>query len=1332
MIINVVKIKDECLSNIYLKDVVYMKLKKIIVIIIAIALFYSTMPQICEVNAMENASTDIKIKNVSIGGFWATYHMAAVTEGGDLYCWGFNEYGQVGNGTTIDQTKPEKVLSNVKDVELGLLSSAAITEEGDLYCWGEDYNDEGVGGAIILKPEKVLSNVKDVELGQLYIAAITEEGDLYCWGANSYGQIGNGTTITQITPVKVLSNVKSVSLGATHSAAITEEGDLYCWGANENGQVGDGTNIDRLTPEKIMSNVKSVSLHAANSAAITEEGDLYCWGLNKDGQIGDGKEISSNPFIQKNQNVPLKVLSNVKEVSIGGMGTGVDIHSAAVTEEGDLYCWGANENGQAGNEKNMDQSTPEKIMSNVKSVSLGKYNYNGMAITEEDDLYCWGYNENGQVGNGTKTRQNTPVKILSNIKSAFSYGYNSTALTKDGELYCWGYNRQGQVGDGTYTERNVPVKIFGKEAIDIQFGKDKFSFGKAIEGTAGETVETLLLLDSALYEIEDLQIDVEDKNIADIKTVNIGAGGYITSGNEKIATIYLDLKSEGTTNIVITVLDGTKKIFPINVRKSNYEIKLYSEVSAMIVGEGKAIGAAVQLENNGTVIEDFASFSIISSDTDIVKVDNIRNKSDGTYFDINGIKEGTAKLTITELNTGQVYSSTVHVNAGILTYNAEALPKYYDHKYEYNGYIGGMFIDSFESYKKNNDKMSVSFNVYNTMNIVGTVDVYDSEGILYDTVEIKRFNKGYVTSLKDTAISGGWLIADLFSRNIFTYKQNSYSEETRIRDIEVPIGGHIEITNDPIYSNTCALYNSTEFVVDSILLFGGVLDLTANTKKEVSQKAADNVVKRFVKSYVDAIKGNTSQEKVANLGRMFVEKLRDKAAKKILKSGIEGNIASFVDEGKVILKECNIDIDKIIIQCAGDIGVSIGESTLKKAMGPFGDVLNGMFTFSEYVDYSTFFVNICKKHDLSSLNIYFDNKDGALCDNGVSIKSINDGRWLSENNFVMHSIVLSNENDLSSVTKNALDEISNDYIVRNVYLERDGKISQPGQNVQVTIPIPDDYEPSKCKVYWIQDDGTLTEMATTISDGVISFNTNHFSYYAIVQMKEDPTYEPSVTQPPELMPTLKPSDEPTVAPTETPIIVPTIMPSETPTSKPTVIPTITPSAEPTEEPQKTPTETPTIMPTSSPAAEPTEEPNQSNKPYVPTQVPTPPQENAGNNPTGGNINNVLDISKTDIGTQTETQPTDANKKQTTDSIVAKTLKLKGVKCIASSKKIIGKVSVSKAKVKIKVGSKAYKKAAIKGKKFKIVLGYKLRKNTKVTIKVTKKGYKGIKKILKVK
>ena len=184
-------------------------------------------------------------------------------------------------------------IGNVNRISLGNSHSGAITENGDLYMWGYNGHGQLGNGASTqrLTPTKIMSNVKAVGLGYDHSAAITESGDLYTWGDNYYGQLGDGTTTDRYTPTKIMSNVKAVSLGHHHSAAITENGDLYMWGENYHGQLGDGTHgstNDRYTPTKIMSNVKAVSLDEWHSGAITENGDLYMWGLNNYGQIGDG------------------------------------------------------------------------------------------------------------------------------------------------------------------------------------------------------------------------------------------------------------------------------------------------------------------------------------------------------------------------------------------------------------------------------------------------------------------------------------------------------------------------------------------------------------------------------------------------------------------------------------------------------------------------------------------------------------------------------------------------------------------------------------------------------------------------------------------------------------------------------------------------------------------------------------------------------------------------------------------------------------------------------------------------------------------------------------
>jgi alpha-tubulin suppressor-like RCC1 family protein len=343
----------------------------------------------------------------------------------------------------------ESAAGEVEMVSLGEWHSATITTNGDLYTWGDNVSGCLGDGTTTDRstPVKIMSNVASVSLGNNHSAAITTNGDLYTWGYNSYGKLGDETTTDRSTPVKIMSNIASVSLSGGHSAAITTSGDLYTWGWNAFGQLGDETRTDSSTPVKIMSNVASVSLGKYHSAAITTSGDLYTWGLNTEGEIGDG----TSGILKSVKSTPVKIMSNVASVSLG------QYHSAAITTNGDLYTWGSNKYGQLGNGTNTDSSTPVKIMSNVASVSLGLSH--SAAITTNGDLYTWGENDYGQLGDGTTTDRSTPVKIKSNIASVSLGDYHSAAITTNGNLYTWGRNTNGPLGNGTTTDSLVPVQI---------------------------------------------------------------------------------------------------------------------------------------------------------------------------------------------------------------------------------------------------------------------------------------------------------------------------------------------------------------------------------------------------------------------------------------------------------------------------------------------------------------------------------------------------------------------------------------------------------------------------------------------------------------------------------------------------------------------------------------------------------------------------------------------------------------------------------------------------------------------------------------------------------
>ena len=371
---------------------------------------------------------------------------AAITTNGDLYCWGKNDCGQVGNGVTADQYTPVKVLENVKDFYFNNSTSAAITTNGDLYCWGENGRGQVGNGSTTdqYTPVKVLKNVKEFYRGDCTSSAVTTNGDLYCWGYNQYGIVGN-VTDAKHTPVKVLENVKDFYVNGTTSSAVTTNGDLYCWGDNWYGQVGIDSTYSQYTPVKVLENVKDFYGDGSRSSAVTTNGDLYCWGKNIYGRLGNGTT--------ENQYIPVKVLENVKEFYSAGFA------SSAITTNGDLYCWGENIYGRLGNGTTENQYIPVKILENVKEFYSKNTNNTCAAITTNDDLYCWGENSLGQVGNGTTDNQYTPVKILENVKQVYSDHYANATITTNGDLYCWGVNYAGTVGNGSTYTQHTPVKV---------------------------------------------------------------------------------------------------------------------------------------------------------------------------------------------------------------------------------------------------------------------------------------------------------------------------------------------------------------------------------------------------------------------------------------------------------------------------------------------------------------------------------------------------------------------------------------------------------------------------------------------------------------------------------------------------------------------------------------------------------------------------------------------------------------------------------------------------------------------------------------------------------
>ena len=272
--------------------------------------------------------------SISAGDFYS----CAVTKAGGAACWGTNDFGQLGDGTTKARTRPVPVkdLQNVTAIAAGASSTCAITGNGAVSCWGD-------GRKAPAQVPGLESGVVAVSVGDIFNCALTSAGAVKCWGYNE-GGLGNSVTNDSATPIVVSgleSGATSVSVGANHACARTEAGAVKCWGWNGDGELGDGTRRHSWTPVEVtglQSGVAAMDVGSFHGCAVLDAGGVECWGYNISGEIGLSPlhERSTTP-------VPLEgAPSGITHLSAG------HLVNCVVTGSGGVQCWGNNEMGQLG------------------------------------------------------------------------------------------------------------------------------------------------------------------------------------------------------------------------------------------------------------------------------------------------------------------------------------------------------------------------------------------------------------------------------------------------------------------------------------------------------------------------------------------------------------------------------------------------------------------------------------------------------------------------------------------------------------------------------------------------------------------------------------------------------------------------------------------------------------------------------------------------------------------------------------------------------------------------------------------------------------------------
>jgi alpha-tubulin suppressor-like RCC1 family protein len=338
-------------------------------------------------------------------------HTCSVGSNGGVTCVGSNNFGQLGDGTTLTRYNPVTVSGVTDAVQVTAAGShtCALTRKRQVLCWGQNTSGELGDGTTTNRSKVVavqgLNNVSSIAAGLDRTCALFIDGNVSCWGDNTNGALGDGTTENRLTPVPVrgLKDATAIAAGVDHTCALLANGEVACWGGNEHGALGDGTTQSRLTPARVqgLSHIRSIAAGYQFTCAAKSAGDVLCWGFNARGNLGDGTKTD------RLEPVSAKGITSAAEIA-GGLQ-----HACATLANGGLACWGANTYGDIGDGTTTDRLMPTPVIGLTQVAAVAAGTGHTCAIQLGGAVYCWGNNTQGELGIGSTLSQKVPVQDAS-------------------------------------------------------------------------------------------------------------------------------------------------------------------------------------------------------------------------------------------------------------------------------------------------------------------------------------------------------------------------------------------------------------------------------------------------------------------------------------------------------------------------------------------------------------------------------------------------------------------------------------------------------------------------------------------------------------------------------------------------------------------------------------------------------------------------------------------------------------------------------------------------------------------------------------------------------
>jgi alpha-tubulin suppressor-like RCC1 family protein len=320
-------------------------------------------------NTVHTSAVAVQLPAGQVSAISAGYGGCAMVRGGglsiSLRCWGDNTWGELGNGTTKSAMAPVNVSglpSPVQSVSSGASHVCALVHNGGAWCWG--FNDDGQlgDGTTTNRSTPVAVTGLPLNMAQIVAAddhtcALLVNQTVRCWGLNSAGQLGDGTTSNSSTPVKVagLTGVVQIAMGDAYTCALLAGGDVQCWGANTFGELGNGGTTSSTSPVQVSgltSGVQAISGGDASACAVLQSAQVDCWGDNTSGELGNGSTggQSDTPGLVQGG----AFSSDGASIGLGSFGS----TSCALDANEVAECWGFNADGEAGNGTTTNTGTP--------------------------------------------------------------------------------------------------------------------------------------------------------------------------------------------------------------------------------------------------------------------------------------------------------------------------------------------------------------------------------------------------------------------------------------------------------------------------------------------------------------------------------------------------------------------------------------------------------------------------------------------------------------------------------------------------------------------------------------------------------------------------------------------------------------------------------------------------------------------------------------------------------------------------------------------------------------------------------------------------------------